>query len=438
MARALWQEFWIHFILNHAELPLFSNSESPADEIECPGFTPFTHPSFQSSPKSLLNKLTPDLLALFTPDNSEICIDTLLRCLALSRFVYQPDSLQVAAFHLNIGCAYLELKHSPAQAIKHIRTAMEIIDPHRLSSETNDNFSAVLLNIRACLLYAKSLLLQQKPYESLNFLKQAKSDSKLIQTLNPNFRDTKHIVFIHYIKGQVLKSTFKYKLALATFRESLDGVANIFGAKDQHVVMVLMEIVEVLGELGMYDNAMGYAVKCYELCEGFGHLKADSALVLAKLHFAAKTKEGFENSVKYYDEWAERVDIEKAQKSDLYFERLVANFEQYILVLSKVGNQSKTYEILTRLIHICTERFGEMSREVANLCRQLGLCYLTEGKIKKAVEQLEKGRDAFDFSLGKQNKESKNIDQILGRVDPIHKYQVATPQQEKARFKTIV
>ena len=233
----------------------------------------------------------------------------------------------------------------------------------------------------------------------------------------------------------------KYKLALSQFKFCLELVANIFGAREEHTVWPVIEIVEVLIELSSFDNALGYAEKCYEMCRDFEVLKPDVSLVLAKLHFATKTKNAYANSARYYDEWASNVVIEKAGNSDLSFSRLVANFEQYVLVLSKTGNQLKTYQILNQLISIYTDKYGEMCSEVGNLNRQLGLCYLTEGNIKMGVSYMEQSRVCYDFSSGKHNKESKNIDQILSRVDPTHKYQTVSTerkQENKIRFQTIV
>ena len=438
MARLFWQNFWIRYITEHTEWPLFSNPD-PSETIDTSQLTPYQHPSYQSSPKFLLPKLVSNINDLFTYKQSDTCIDTLLRCLTLSRFIYESDSLQVAAFHLNLATAYLELKLNPIQTNKHVLNAVKIIDLHRLSSESNANFSAVLLNIKASLVLAKSLLFQQKNYESLNLLKQANSDAKLLQTLNPNFRDSKHIVFLLYLKGHVHKSMFKYKLALREFKECLDLVSSILGAKSEHTVLPLIEIVEVLTEVCLFDKAMAYAERCYELCHNFEVLKPDAALVLAKLHFASKTKQGYIESSKYFDEWSCSINMDNMQEPNANFQCVVANFEQYILVLSKTGNQPRTYAILNKLIRIYTDKYGEMCSEVAGLSRQLGLCYLTEGNVKLGVEQLEMARDAFDFCCGKHNKESKNIELILCRVDPTHKYQTSgVMQQENIRFKTIV
>ncbi|KAI6647268.1 Tetratricopeptide repeat protein 23 isoform X1 [Oopsacas minuta] len=442
MARILWQSYWCNYITEHNEWPLFSNSEQteilPDDTTI---LIPYQHPSYQSSPKFLLTKLVSSIGNLFTYEQSDICIDTLLRCLALSRFIYESDSIQIASFYVSLALAYLELKQNYLQAIKHCQNAMKIIDLQRLSFENISSFSAVLLNIKTSLVFAKSLLLQQKHSESLNLLKQANSDSKLLQTLNPNFRDSTHIVFVHYLKGHVHKSMIKYKSALGDFTACLELIKHIFGAKEEHTVWPMIEIVEVLIEIGSFENALGYAEKCYELGRDFEVLKPDVALVLAKLHFTAKSKNAYTNSAKFYDEWASTVDMEKAQNSSVNFSRLVSNFEQYILVLSKIGNQQKTYIILVQLISIYTTKYGDMCSEVGNLNRQLGLCYLTEGNVKMGVEQLEQSRRCYDFSLGKNNKESKNIEQILSRVDPTHKYQTISsekPQDNKIRFKTIV
>ena len=441
MARVLWQEYWYRFITDDSEWSFTPHTEQIDATEDTTELIPFQHPSYTSSPKFLLPTLVSRIANLFTLDQSDICIDTLLRCLALSRFIYASDSLQIASLHLSLACAYLELKLSPSQAIKHCQNITFLIDFGKLTSDNTSNYPAVLLLIKTNLVLAKSLLLQQKPSESITLLKQAISHSKLLQTLNPNYRDTSHLVFTHYIKGHTYKSLLKHKLALVEFKYCLELVANIFGAKEEHTVWPLIEIVEVLIELNSFDNAIGYAEKCYELCDEFEVLKPDVSLVLAKLHFAAKTKDSYVNSAIYYDEWASTVDIENAGTSNLTFSRLVANFEQYILVLSKTGNQQKTYQILNQLITICTDKYGEMCGEVGNLNRQLGLCYLTGGNIKMGVDYLERSRNCFDFSVGKHNKESKNVDQILSRVDPTHKYQTVSTerqQENRIRFKTIV
>ena len=439
MARLFWQHYFISYITEHSEWPLFSDAGA-SEPIDTSQFIPYLHPSYQSSPKYLLPKLVSNIHELFTYEQSDTCIDTLLRCLTLSRFICESDSLQVAAFHLNLATAYLELKLNPIQTNKHVNNAIKIIDLHRLTAETNTNFSAVLLNIKASLVSSKSQLLQHKSYESLNLLRDASSDAKLLQTLNPNFRDSNHLVFILYQRGHVHKYMFKYKLALRDFREALDLVSNIFGGKSEHVVLLLIEIVEVLTEMSLFDKAMRYAERCYELSHSFEVLQPDAALVLAKLHFSSNTKQSYIESSKYFDEWSTSVSIDCVGGCVASFRAVVANLEQYILVLSKTGNQQRTYAILNQLIRIYTDKYGEMCVEVANLCRQLGLCFLSEGNIKSGVEQLEVARDAFDFSSGKHNKESKNIELILCRVDPTHKYQSpgAAVQQEKIRFKTIV
>ena len=206
---------------------------------------------------------------------------------------------------------------------------------HRLSSESNANFSAVLLNIKASLVDAKSLLFQQKNYESLNLLKQTNFDVKLVQTLNPNFRDSKHIVFLLYMKGHVDKLMFEYKLVLRDFKECLDLVSSILGAKSEHTVLPLIEIVEVLIEMCLFDKGIAFAERCYESCHNFEVLTPDAALVLAKLHFASKTKQSYIKSSKYFEEWFCSINMDNMQESNANFQCVVANFELYILVLSK-------------------------------------------------------------------------------------------------------
>ena len=441
MARILWQQYWYRFVTEDSEWSFTSHTTHIDTTEDTTQLIPYQHPSYTSSPKFLLPTLVASISNLFTPEQSDICIDTLIRCLALSKFVYASDSLQVASLHLSLACVYLELKQSPFQAIKHCQNVTFLIDFGKLSSEETSNFPAVLLYIKTNIVLAKSLLLQQKPSEAINLLKQTVSHSQLLQTLNPNYRDTSHLVFIHYIKGHTHKLMLRYKLALSEFKICLDLVANIFGAKEEHMVWPMIEIVEVLIELSLFDNALGYADRCYEICRENEVLKPDVSLCLAKLHFAAKTKNSYANSAQYYDEWASTVDIETAGNSNLTFSRLVANFEQYILVLSKTGNQQKTYQILNQLITIYTDKHGEMCSEVGNLNRQLGLCYLTEGNIRMGVGYLERSHTCYEFSLGKHNKESKNVDQILSRVDPTHKYQTIhteRQQESKIRFKTIV
>ena len=439
MTRVIWQQYWFRFITDDSEWPLTLHTRQITEDTTL--LIPYQHPSYTTSPKFLLPTLVSSVGNLFTPDQSDTCIETLLKCLALSRFIFASDSLQVASLHLSLACAYLELKQSHSQAIKHCKNVTSLIDFGKLSPENTSNFPAVLLYIKTNLVLAKSLLLQQKPSEANNILKQTVSHSKLLQTLNPSYRDNSHLVFTHYIRGHTHKSMLKYKLALSQFKFCLELVANIFGAREEHTVWPVIEIVEVLIELSSFDNALGYAEKCYEMCRDFEVLKPDVSLVLAKLHFATKTKNAYANSARYYDEWASNVVIEKAGNSDLSFSRLVANFEQYVLVLSKTGNQLKTYQILNQLISIYTDKYGEMCSEVGNLNRQLGLCYLTEGNIKMGVCYLEQSRVCYDFSSGKHNKESKNIDQILSRVDPTHKYQTVSTerkQENKIRFQTIV
>ena len=79
-------------------------------------------------------------------------------------------------------------------------------------------------------------------------------------------------------------------------------------------------------------------------------LKPNVALILAKLHFASKTKQGYIESFKYFDEWSCSINMDSMQESNANFQCVVVKNP----ALDRIGSVHAPGLVVTMIVELCS------------------------------------------------------------------------------------
>ncbi|CAJ1056820.1 tetratricopeptide repeat protein 23 isoform X1 [Xyrichtys novacula] len=417
--------------------PNSSESQAGNDGISSVGTSPLSDPDMLSASHSLHERkefimMPPEgKLEHFNrqaqdhEDHQEFdaCIQDLVRCVALTRLVYEEGHLKLAQAHVRLAKAYFHFKGWGLQAQEHLDLARQLLPfCTSISSGTSEKREILM-----CLL---SVHLTQGEAES-SFLEAERVLGELHQLAGID-REGKITTELEICNGlsRVYKRQNRPEEASSQCERSLQLLKDC--GKPEKMCSVYKDMAAIEQDNGHLDQAAEYLTKAHAIAMSHSleelqgaHISHSLALILsaAEPPHNDSAQHHFEQSLSAYKK--------SAGSQDPTF---LAVQDDYCRFLLFSGQQERCVEIQRASLSSKRSTFGDLSAEVADTLQLIGSVEMTKGRMKQAHRNMTKCLEIQTLLYGPQHKKTKTTQKAVDML--ARAPEVAERHQRQGRKST--
>ncbi|KAL6106804.1 ttc23 [Pungitius sinensis] len=366
---------------------------------------------------------------------SDACIQDLVRCVALCGLLYGDAHLKLAQAHARLARAYFQLKGWALQAKEHSALARELLP---LCSPSTSSCRDDKLQVLECLLNANlthggaSLHTATLEEAEFSFLEAERVLGELHQLSGINQEEKiKTELEISSCLSRVYRRLNRPEEALRRCEKSLQWLKDC--GEPEKTCCVYRDMAAIEQDKGHLDQAIEHLTKargiamshCPEKLEG-AQISHSLALVLssaAEPHHNDSAGCYFEESLSAY--------AKSAGPEDPTFLTAQDDFCRFLL---RSGKQERCVEIQKASLAKKRTTFGDLSAEVADTLLLIGSVEMSGGRLKPAHRTMSKCLEIQSLLYGPQHKKTKATQKavdILARIP-----EVVERQQRQGRRET--
>ncbi|KAM8891474.1 tetratricopeptide repeat protein 23 isoform 2-T2 [Spinachia spinachia] len=324
---------------------------------------------------------------------SDACIQDLVRCVALCRLLYGDAHLKLAQAHARLAKAYFQLKGWGLQAQQHSALAREMLALCS-SCTSEDELQVVVCLLDVHLTHGGASLHTATLEEAeFSFLEAERVLGELHQLCGINQEEKRKTELeISTCLSRVYRSLNRPEEALSRCEKSVLWLKD--GGKPEKTCCVYRDMAAIEQDRGHLDKAIEHLTEahaiamshCPEEPEG-AQISHSLALILssaAEPHHNDSAGCYFEESLSAY--------ANSAGPEDPAFFTAQSDFCRFLL---RCGQQERCVEIQKASLAKKRATFGDLSAEVADTLLLIGSVEMSEGRLKPAHRTMMPGDPEF-------------------------------------------
>ncbi|XP_034540948.1 tetratricopeptide repeat protein 23 isoform X2 [Notolabrus celidotus] len=363
----------------------------------------------------------------------DACIQDLVRCVALTRLVYEDGHLKLAQTHVRLAKAYFQFKGWGLQAQEHLAMAREqLLFCSSISSCTGEKLEVLLCLLSAHLTQGGTSLLTDNLEEAeCSFLEAEQVLGELHQLEGIN-QEEKIQTELEICNGltRVYKRQSRSEEALSQCERSLQLLRDC--GKPEKMCSIYRDMAAIEQDSGHLDQAIEHLTKAHAIAvsqspEGLqgAHTSHSLALILsaAEPHHNDSAERYFEESLSAYKNSAGSLDP-----------AFLAVQDDYCRFLLFSDQQERCFEIQKASLSSKRSTFGDLSAEVADTFQLIGSVEMTKGRMKQAHRNMTKCLEIQSLLYGPQHKKTKATQKAVDML--ARAPEVAERHQRQGRRKT--
>ncbi|XP_060035309.1 tetratricopeptide repeat protein 23 [Erinaceus europaeus] len=361
-------------------------------------------------------------------------IQELVRCMALTRICYGDTHWKLAEAHVNLAQGYLQMKGLSLQAKQHAEKAKEIL-LNAIAPPYNDNTDVFKCSVELFHTMGRALLSLQKYKEASENLEKAERLSKELLHCGRIIKEewTEIQARIKLSFARVCHGQKKSKEALPHYQETLEYIEISKGGKCLECVPVLQELAGVEQTLEFHDAAINHLLQAHLIVQsrnpspeevaGSAHLVAHTAMTSGRPEHHGLAEQYFQESMVLLK------DVKGTGKA-----KFLSIQDDYCHFLQDTGQQQKAISILRDSLEAKVEVFGDLSPEVAETYRLLGMADLEQRNHSAAHKKLKKCLQIQTLLHGSQDKRTLATQQTMDTLCRTPEMPMKSRQSSKAKL----
>ncbi|XP_077104984.1 tetratricopeptide repeat protein 23 [Siphateles boraxobius] len=340
--------------------------------------------------------------SLADSEEHDLCIQELVRCLALTRLVYGNEHFAVAQAQSRLAKGYLQYKGWAHQTQEHASQALEVLS----SSQQEERVSCLncFLTIHQTLGSAALVLGNLAEAES-SFQKAEIVTGDIVahEAMGKEDRvDTEYEIFTNL--ARVYQRQERPEKALSQWERAMELLQE--GAQLSRICFVYRNMAAIEQAQGHLDRAIEHLLQAHSiaLSQRPGGLEgAQIAHSLALAYSSTSEPHHYDSAAHFFEECISAYRSALGPQDTLTLSAQ-DDFSHFLLL---TGQQESCAEIQRESLSLKKSTFGELSAEVAETLQLIGGVEMTQGQMRHAYRTLKKCLDIQTMLYGPQHKKTK-------------------------------
>ncbi|XP_074533433.1 tetratricopeptide repeat protein 23 isoform X2 [Halichoeres trimaculatus] len=333
----------------------------------------------------------------------DACIQDLVRCVALTRLVYEDGHLKQAQAHVTLAKAYFQFKGWGLQSQEHLALARELLQFCSPIQSCKEEKIKVLLSLHLTQ-GGTSLLIDNLEEAESSFL-EAEQVLRELHQLGGINQEEKIKTELETCNGlsRVYRRQGRSEEALSQCERSLQLLKE--SDKPEKMCSVHRDMAAIEQGIGHLDQAIEHLTKAHAIAVSHSPEEQQGAQISHSLALILSAAEPHHNdSAEHYFEQSLSEYRSSAGPLDPTF---LAVQDDYCRFLLFSGQQEKCLEIQRASLSSKRSTFGDLSAEVADTLQLIGSVDMTAGRMKQAHRNMTKCLDIQSLLYGPQHRKTK-------------------------------